>query len=97
MVISLSSLKSIRQSILELSPETEMLTDNKRTSEQTELHQFWKEPSYDGDKSHCQVWMLTDKQTNECMKLLQFRKEPSYDSDLSPCQVWIWFNKAFSS
>ena len=31
-----------------------MLTD-KRTNEQTELHQFRKEPSYDGDLSPCQV------------------------------------------
>ena len=28
-----------------------MLTDKKRTNEQTELHQFRKEPSYDGDLS----------------------------------------------
>ena len=39
-----------------------MLTDGhtdeklkKRTNEQTELHQFRKEPSYDGDLSPCQV------------------------------------------
>ena len=35
-----------------------MLTDKqdkKRTNEQTELHQFQKEPSYDGDLSPCQV------------------------------------------
>ena len=31
-----------------------MLTD-KRTNERTELHQFGKEPSYDGDLSPCQV------------------------------------------
>ena len=41
------------------SPETEMLMDRqmdkKRTNEQTELHQFQKEPSYDGDLSPCQV------------------------------------------
>ena len=30
-------------------------TDKKRTNEQTELHQFRKEPSYDGDLSPCQV------------------------------------------
>ena len=50
-----------------------------RTNERTELHQFWKEPSYDGDLSPGQVWirldtafssyspeteMLTDRQTN---------------------------------
>ena len=41
------------------SPETEILTDRqtdkRRTNEQTELHQFRKEPSYDGDLSPCQV------------------------------------------
>ena len=31
-----------------------MLTD-KLTNERTELHQFRKEPSYDGDLSPCQV------------------------------------------
>ena len=30
-------------------------TDKKRTNKQTELHQFQKEPSYDGDLSPCQV------------------------------------------
>ena len=43
----------------QVSPETKMLTDrqtvNKWTNEQTELHQFQKEPSYDGDLSPCQV------------------------------------------
>ena len=34
--------------------QTDGRTD-KRTIEQTELHQFRKEPSYDGDLSHCQV------------------------------------------
>ena len=29
--------------------------DKNRTNEQTELHQFRKEPSYDGDLSPCQV------------------------------------------
>ena len=29
--------------------------DKKQTNEQTELHQFRKDPSYDGDVSHCQV------------------------------------------
>ena len=37
--------------------ETEILmdrqTDKERTNEQTELHQFQKEPSYDGDLSPC--------------------------------------------
>ena len=41
------------------SPETEMLmdkqTDKKRRNQRTELHQFGKEPSYDGDLSPCQV------------------------------------------
>ena len=40
-----------------LSPETEMLTDRqmdkKWTNEHTELQQFRKEPSYDGDLSPC--------------------------------------------
>ena len=30
-------------------------TDRKRTNKQTELHQFRKEPSYDGDLYPCQV------------------------------------------
>ena len=30
-------------------------TDKKRTNEQMELHQFQKEPSYDGDLAPCQV------------------------------------------
>ena len=29
--------------------------DKKKTNEWTELHQFRKEPSYDGDLSPCQV------------------------------------------
>ena len=41
------------------SSETEIMvnrqTDKKRTNEQTELHQFRKQPSYDGDLSPCQV------------------------------------------
>ena len=44
--------------------------DKNRTNEPTELHQFWKESSYDGDLSPCQVWIpsaeteiFTDKQT----------------------------------
>ena len=32
-----------------------MLTDKKQTNEHTELHQFLKEPSYDGDLSPCHV------------------------------------------
>ena len=34
--------------------QTDGWTD-KRTNKQTELHQFRKEPSYDGDLSPCQV------------------------------------------
>ena len=30
-------------------------TDKKRTNEHTELHQFQKDPSNDGDPSPCQV------------------------------------------
>ena len=45
------------------SPETKMWTnrwmdrqtDEKRTNEHTEFHQFRKEPSYDGDLSPCEV------------------------------------------
>ena len=50
--MSLSSLNLIGQSVFEL--ESEILTD-KRTKEQTELHQFRKEPSCDGDLCPCQV------------------------------------------
>ena len=35
--------------------------DKKRTNEQPELHQFWQEPSCDGDLSPCQVWIQLDK------------------------------------
>ena len=34
---------------------TDRQTDKKRTNEQTELQQFQKEPSYDGDVCPCQV------------------------------------------
>ena len=34
--------------------------DKKRTNKQTEFHQLWKEPSYDGDLCHCQVWIRLD-------------------------------------
>ena len=84
--------------------------DKKWTNEQTELHQFRKEPSYDSDLRvkfefdftkpffRVQKWKCwrTDKRTNEEMELHQFRKEPSYDSDLSPCQAWIHLDKVFS-
>ena len=36
-------------------------TDKKRTNEQTALHQFWKEPSYDGGLCPYQVWIWLDK------------------------------------
>ena len=35
--------------------------DKKRTNERPELHQFRKEPSYDGDLSPCQVEIRLDK------------------------------------
>ena len=34
---------------------TDGWTDEKRTNEHTEFHQFRKEPSYDGDLSPCEV------------------------------------------
>ena len=34
---------------------TDRQTDKKRTNGHTELHQFQKEPSYDGGLSPCQV------------------------------------------
>ena len=36
-------------------------TDKKQTNEQTELHQFQKEPSYDGELSPCQIYIRLDK------------------------------------
>ena len=60
--MSLSSLNSIRQTVFELESGNENVdrqmdgqTDKKWTNEQTELHQFQKEPSYDGDLCPCQV------------------------------------------
>ena len=63
--MSLSSLNSIGQTVFELESgnenvdgQTDGLTDKqtkKRTNKQTELHQFQKEPSYDGDLCLCQV------------------------------------------
>ena len=35
--------------------QTDGQTDEKRTNEQTEFHQFRKKPSYDGDLSPCEV------------------------------------------
>ena len=47
------------------SPEKKCWRTNKWTkkwtNERTELHQFWKEPTYDGDLSPCQVWIWWDK------------------------------------
>ena len=40
---------------------TDRQKDKKQTNEQMELHQFWKEPSYNGDLSPCQVWIRLDK------------------------------------
>ena len=34
---------------------TDQRTDKKRTNKHTELHQFRKEPSYDGDLFPCKV------------------------------------------
>ena len=60
--MSLSSMISIGQTVFELESgnenvdgQTDGQTDKKRTNEHTELHQFQKEPSYDGDLSACQV------------------------------------------
>ena len=35
--------------------QMDIQTDKKQTNEQTEFHQFRKEPSYDGNLSPCQV------------------------------------------
>ena len=43
----------IGQSVFELSGEN--VDGQTKTDKQTELHQFQKEPSYDGDLSPCQV------------------------------------------
>ena len=67
--MSLSSMNSIGQTVFELESGNENVdnsrmdrqTDKKRTNEQTEFHQFRKEPSYDGDLSPCQVWIQSDK------------------------------------
>ena len=56
--MSLSNLNSIGQSVFELESGNENVdgqTDKKPTNERTELHQFRKEPSYDGDVCLCQV------------------------------------------
>ena len=36
-------------------------TNEQKKNKQMELHQFWKEPSYDGDLCPCQVWIQLDK------------------------------------
>ena len=63
--ISLPSFNSIGESIFELESRNgnvdDKQMDKKRTNEQTELHQFRKEPSYDGVLSPCQVWIQLDK------------------------------------
>ena len=59
--MSLSSLNSIGQTVFELESRNKNVDgqmdgqmDKKRTNERTELHQFRKESSYDGDLSPCQ-------------------------------------------
>ena len=59
--MSLSSLNLIRQTIFELESGNgnfEGETYKKWTNKQTELHQFQRKPSYDGDLSPCQVWTI---------------------------------------
>ena len=53
MVISLSSLNSTGQTVFDL--ESGNGNVDGQTNEWTELHQFRKEPSYDGHLSPCQV------------------------------------------
>ena len=61
--MSLSSLNSIGYTVFELESGNENVGGQmdrqtngpKRTNKQTELYQFRKEPSYDGDLSPCQV------------------------------------------
>ena len=59
MVIYLSSLNSIGHSVFELESRNRNVdgqtNGQKQTNKWTELHQFRKEPSYDGDLSSCQV------------------------------------------
>ena len=52
------SLNSIGQSVFELESGNKNVdgqTNGQKTDKQTELHQFRKEPSYDGDLCPCQV------------------------------------------
>ena len=55
--MSLSILNSIGQTVFVLESGNEKCgqTDKKQTNERTELHQFRKELSYDGDLCPCQV------------------------------------------
>ena len=59
--MSLSILNSIGQTVFVLESgnekwgQTDRQTDKKQTNERTELHQFRKELSYDGDLCPCQV------------------------------------------
>ena len=61
--MSLSSLNSIEQTVFKLESGNKNVDGQteKRTNERTELHQFQKEPSYDGDLCPCQVWIRLDK------------------------------------
>ena len=60
--MSLSSLNLIGQTVFELESGNENVdgqmdgqTNGQKMDERTELHQFRKEPSYDGDLCPCQV------------------------------------------
>ena len=60
--MSLSSLNLIGQNVFELESgnenvdgQTDGQTNGQKTDKRTELHQFRKEPSYDGDLCPCQV------------------------------------------
>ena len=63
--MSLSSFNLIGQSVFELESGNrnvdEQTNGQKTDNERTELHQFRKEPSYDGDLCPCQVWIWMDK------------------------------------
>ena len=68
----LSSLNSIEQTVFELESGNKNVdgkTDGqtigqkteKQTNKQMELHQFQKDPSYDGGLCPCKVWIRLDK------------------------------------
>ena len=61
--MSMSSLNSIGQTVFELESGNENVDGQMdgQTNEETELHQFRKEPSYDVDLSPCQVLIRLDK------------------------------------